>query len=200
MANSWFKLMSVSFSLALAGCAGVGVVATSDPNVKLSDATYLFDQEDRPLIAERLIREAIEICQSKSDQLCLAEGYRTYGFFFRSPSVYGKWAKHYQEEGFLDKSATFEHRYTKSIEYFEKAHQIATTLERFDMLTNVNLNMGFTYELMGEPKLACQAFEASSVSNRENLRRNPNANLSLPKGFASYDDYLIPKKKRAHCQ
>lgn len=199
MRSNCFKYLVLGFFVALAGCAGVGVVATSDPNAKLADAGSLFDEQDRPLIAERLIREAIEICESKSDQLCLAEGYRTYGFFFRSPSIYGKWAKHYQEDGFLDKSATFDNRYSKSIEYFEKARQIFTRLEHFDMLTNVNLNMGFTYELMGDPKLACQAFEASSASNRENLRRNPNANLSLPRGFASYDDYLIPQKKRAQC-
>lgn len=199
MQSNWFKYFSLGCLVALAGCAGVGVVATSDPNVKLSDASYLFDKQDRPLIAERLIREAIEICEAKSDQLCLAEGYRTYGFFFRSPSIYGKWAAHYQKDGFLEKSATFDSRYSKSIEYFEKAHQIFTKLERFDMLTNINLSLGHTYERMGDLKLACQAYDASLVSNRENLRRNPGADLSLPKEFASYDDYLIVQKKRARC-
>ena len=191
--------VAACFSFALAGCAGVGVVATSDPMAKLADAGSLFDEQDRPLIAERLIREAIAICESKPDPLCLAEGYRTYGFFFRSASIEGEWTKYYQTNGFLESSATFENRHQKSIEYFEKAREVFTRLERFDNLTNVNLNMGFTYELMGEPKLACPAFDASLISNHENLRRNPNADLSLPKGFATYDEYLIVQKRRAKC-
>jgi len=74
MQSNWFRCLAVGFSLVLVGCAGVGVVETSDPYVKLSDASSLFDEQDRPLIAERLIREAIEVCENKSDQLCLAEG------------------------------------------------------------------------------------------------------------------------------
>ena len=73
------------------------------------------------MIAERLIREAIE----------------------------GKWSKHYRDNGFLDKSASFDARYGKSIEYLEKARIIFADYKRFDALTNVNLNMGFTYEVMG---------------------------------------------------
>lgn len=199
MKTVWLRSVAACLSFALAGCAGVGVMATSDPMAKLADAGSLFEEQDRPLIAERLIREAIAICESKPDQSCLAEGYRTYGFFFRSPSISGKWAKHYQENGFLESSATFDNRYQKSIEYFDKALQISTQLERFDEVTSANLNMGFTYELMGQSKLACQAFEASSVSHRENLRRNPNARVHLPKGYATYDDFLLPQKKRAQC-
>lgn len=196
----FLRVFLVTSLLSLIGCAGVGVVATSDPRVKLSDATHLFDQQDRPLIAERLIHEAIEICQANADQACLAEAYRTYGFFFRSPSLEGHWSKIYKESGFWDKSATFDTRYAKSIEYFKKARDIYTRLEQFDNLTNVNLNMGFTYELMGERALACRAFDESSDNYRENIRRNPNAKVSLPKGFATYDDFLAPQKKRAGCE
>lgn len=193
------RVLFVCVACALAGCAGIGVVESSDPKVKLSDATYLFDQSDRPLIAERLIREAIDICQSKSDEACLADAYRTYGFFFRSPSIDGKWNKFYRENGFLDKSATFGYRYAKSVEYFGKAHEIYSRLEQFDALTNVDLNMGFSYELMGERKLACRAFDQALASNRENLRRNPNAHVALPKGVASFEDYLSPHRRRAGC-
>lgn len=191
------RALFIVTTLSLVGCAGIGVFESSDPKVKLSDATYLFDKYDRPLIAERLIREAIEICQSKADQPCLADAYRTYGFFFRSPSIEGKWNKFFRENGFLDKSATFGDRYAKSIEYFEKAREIYARLERFDALTNVYLNMGFSYEFMGEPKLAYRAYDESSASNRENLRRNPDAHVELPKGFATVDDYLAPHRKRA---
>ena len=185
--------------VALTGCAGVGVVATSDPAAKLRDAADLFDRQDRPLIAERLIREAINTYQSSNDQLGLAEAYRTYGFFIRSPSIEGKWNKYYRENGFLDKSATFDSRYMKSIEYFEKARTIFADNKRFDALTNVDLNMGFTYVAMGNRAAACQAFDKSVESNRENLRQNPAAKPALPKGFSSYEAFVADWKKQYGC-
>src|SRR5947208_9599357 len=123
--------------LAFAGCAAFGVSATTDPARKLRDATALFDRQDRPLPAERLIREALELYQKNSDQLGVAEAYRTYGFFFRSSSVNGKWNKFYRNNGFLDRSATFDTRYIKSIESFELARAIYSAHQRFDALTNV---------------------------------------------------------------
>src|SRR5438094_2651181 len=99
--------------LAFAGCAAFGVPATSDPAGKLRDATALFDRQDRPLPAERLIREALEVYQRNGDQLGVAEAYRTYGFFFRARSVGGKWSKFYRDNGFLDRSETFDTRYMK---------------------------------------------------------------------------------------
>jgi tetratricopeptide (TPR) repeat protein len=181
------------------GCAGVGVVATSDPAAKLRDAGDLYDRQDRPLIAERLIREAIEAYQSQNNQLGLADAYREYGFFFRSPSI-EKWNKVYRENGFLDKSATFETRHVKSIDYFEKARAIYSEHKRFDALTNVNMNMGFTYVAMGDKQAACRAFERALESYRENIRQNPTAKPTLPKGFTSYEDYWSDRRKRYGCE
>lgn len=185
--------------LALSGCAGFGIVATSDPAAKLNDAGDLFGRQDRPLPAERLIREAIEIYQEQKDQLGLAEAYRTYGFFFRSPSIEGKWNKHYRENGFLDKAATFETRYAKSIEYFEKARSTYAENKRFDALTNVDLNMGFTYVAMGNRDAACQAFDRSVESYRENSRQTAGARPVVPRGFASYEEFVADRKKRYGC-
>lgn len=199
MQRHFLRIILVTVALSLISCAGVGVVATSDPKVKLSDAINLFSQQDRPLIAERLIREAIEICQPNADQECLAAAYWTYGVFFRSPSLEGHWSKIYKESGFLDKSATYDNRYAKSVEYFKKARDIYGRLEQFDHLTNANLNIGFVYELMGEHELACRAFDESSANHRENIRRNPTAKVKLPQGFASYDDYLAIQMKRVGC-
>src|SRR5258706_382617 len=87
-------LLLCGLSAGVAGCAGVGITAKSDPAAKLHDATDLFDRQDRPLIAEKLIREAIASYQKSNDQLGLANAYRTYGFFFRSASIEGEWSKH----------------------------------------------------------------------------------------------------------
>ena len=191
----WSLLFSI---LAFAGCAAFGVPATSDPAGKLRDATALFDRQDRPLPAERLIREAIEVYQKNGDQLGVAEAYRTYGFFFRSRSVGGKWSKFYRDNGFLDRSATFDARYIKSIEYFEMARAIYSAHQRFDALTNVDLNMGFTFELMGDRQAACQAFDRSRQDHTEMLRRNPDAKIEL-QGFSTYEQFLAPHRQRAGC-
>ncbi len=186
--------LSVIFS----GCAGLGVVALSDPAAKLRAAGDLFDRQDRPLIAERLIREAIESYQKNNDKLGLADAYRTYGFFFRSSAIEGKWSKHYRDNGFLDKSASFDARYGKSIEYLEKARIIFADYKRFDALTNVNLNMGFTYEVMGYGAAACEAFDRSVENNRDNLQI-AKAKIALPQGFATYEEFLAPHRERAGC-
>src|SRR5207253_7111162 len=136
------SVVLLSFSLlGFTGCAAIGVPATTDPARKLRDATALFDRQDRPLPAERLIREALEVYQRNGDQLGVAEAYRTYGFFFRARSVGGKWSKFYRDNGFLDRSAAFDARYINSIEYFEMARAIYSAHQRFDALTNVVLNM-----------------------------------------------------------
>lgn len=195
-------LASIVFAAALlgiSGCAGFGIVATSDPAAKLIDAGDLFDRQDRPLPAERLIREALEIYQKQDNQLGVAEAYRTYGFFFRSPSVEGKWSKYYRQNGFLDKSATFATRYAKSVEYFEKARAIFAEHKRFDALTNVDLNMGFTYVAMGNTRAACQAFDRSFENYRDNLRQTPGARPVVPKGFVSYEEFLADRKERYGC-
>jgi tetratricopeptide (TPR) repeat protein len=186
-------------AVTIAGCAGVGVVATDDPAAKLRDATYLFDRQDRPLIAERLIREAIVSYQSNNDQLGLAEAYRTYGFFFRSRAINGKWGNYYRKNGFLDRSATFDTRYDKSIEYFEMARQLFAESKRFDALTNVDLNIGFTYIAMGNRLAACRAFDRSLENNQENIRQIPDAAPNLPVGFGSYEEFIADQKKRWCC-
>jgi tetratricopeptide (TPR) repeat protein len=190
----WLCGLSVIFS----GCAGVGVVALSDPAAKLRDAGDLFDRQNRPLIAERLIREAIESYRKNNDQLGLADAYRTYGFFFRSSAVEGTWSKHYRENGFLDKSAGFDARYEKSIEYLDKARIIFAEYKRFDALTNVNLNIGFTYEVMGYGAAACEAFDRSLENSRDNLQISK-AKVALPQGFATYEAFLAPHRERAGC-
>jgi tetratricopeptide (TPR) repeat protein len=191
-------LLMGGLAAVLAGCASVGSVATSDSAAMLREATDQFERRDNPQTAEKLIREAMERYQTNNDQLGLANAYRTYGFFFRSAAVEGKWAGHYRENGFLDKSANFDTRYEQSIAYFEKARIIFAKYERFDALTTVNLNIGFTYEAMGYQGAACEAFDRSMQSNRETLQPSQ-AKVILPQGVSTYEEFLAPHLQRAGC-
>jgi tetratricopeptide (TPR) repeat protein len=192
-------LLYCGLSAVVAGCAGVGSVAKSDPAAKLQVATDLFELRDRPQLAEKLIRESIGSYETTHNDLGLANAYRTYGFFFRSASVEGHWSEHYLKHGFLDESATFDGRYEKSIEYLEKARTIFTDYKRFDALTTVNLNIGFTYEVMGYWDAACEAFDRSAQSNQDSLQIS-RARAALPQGFATYEEFLAPHRQRAGCE
>jgi tetratricopeptide (TPR) repeat protein len=198
MRASFHALLLCALAAVLAGCAGAGFVAKSDPAAKLHDASDLFERQGRPLFAEKLIREAIVSYEGTDNELGLANAYRTYGFFFRSASVEGNWSEHYRKDGFLDKSATFDGRYEKSVEYLEKARKIFADYKRFDALTTVNLNIGFTYEVMGYRDAACEAFDRSVENNRDNLQIS-RARVALPQGFATYEEFLAPHRQRAGC-
>jgi hypothetical protein len=94
-----------------------------DTQAQLREAVDLYAKQDRPVAADKLIREAVNTYLNSGDQLGLADAYRTYGFFLRSQSVEGKWSKYYRENGFLDRSVSFDTRYEKSIDYLEKRAQ-----------------------------------------------------------------------------
>lgn len=165
----------------------------------LTDAECLFDKKDRPLPAERLIRDAIQISQANHDELGVARAYRLYGFFFRSPSVGGRWATYYRKHGFLEPTATFVDRYAKSIEYFEKAESIFDKVGRFDESSGASVNKGFTYVGMRDSASACAAFEKSLESYRENIRLNPSATPDRPSGYQSFGAFVEDLKRKFGC-
>ncbi len=72
------------------GCAAAGVPITFNPAKKLWYAQTLFDENDRPLPAQYLIEEAIEIYKNRNDEIGLADAYRAYAFFLQSNAV-AKW-------------------------------------------------------------------------------------------------------------
>lgn len=198
-----FAMLYILFLLG--GCAGVGVVASSDPLTKLNDAEYLFTREDRPLIAERLIREAIVIYQEQDDPHGLGNAHREYADLLLSPSVTGKWQKYYRENGFQDKSVTFKNRKDKASEYYSKALEYYTRAEsklreanRFDSLTNVYFNMGWSEYRLGDRAKSCAFYDKALEAYNENIKRNPEAKPYSPTG--SVPEMLDAQKKRVGCE
>lgn len=187
-----------------AGCAGVGVVASSDPLRKLNDAEDLFVRQDRPLIAERLIREAIAIYQEQGDSHGLGNANREYADLLLSPSVTGKWAKYYRENGFQDRAVTYENRaakaseyYAKALEYYARAADQLRTANRYDALTNVYFNMAHSYYRLDDRAKACRFYDETLGAYNENIRRNPGAKPFSSSGTVA--DLVAAKKKQAGC-
>jgi tetratricopeptide (TPR) repeat protein len=186
--------------IVLSSCSAMLVPATNDPDKKIAFSYILFDEQQRPLPAEQLIRESIEAYNQENNEIGLGEAYRAYGFFFRSPAV-KKWQKHYETKGFLDNSATYENRYDKSIEYFEQSVRLFVKNKKYDRVTNVYLNMGFTYEFAGKNDKACEAYKASLNSIAKFEKDNPGVSVTLPKEFTgTYEDYISGFMKRLECK
>lgn len=192
-------LLAILTTYPLCACAGIGVVETGNPAQKLRDAEALFSQKDRPLIAERLIREALAISEQQNDKLGIANAYRTYGFFFRSGAVSGSWSEYYRKHGFLEPSVTWATRLDGSIRFFQKAVEIYDGLGRFDASTNVYLNMGHTYALTQDKEHACAAWSKALDRYHANLRVHPNAKPQTPPEFPSFEDFVNNLRAQESC-
>jgi tetratricopeptide (TPR) repeat protein len=204
----------LSTQLFLVGCAGVGIVATSDPQTKLSDAFHLYRIQNRPIPAQRLIFEAIGIYQSRNDVKGLADAYLLYGDFLLSDAVtdWNSRSGNKNEVGFFDKSVTSENRVikareyaTKALEYFQVAVEQTQKTEKIDLLSNLYYQMALAsnmqmHELPGDRKKSCEFYDKSLAALRENIRRNPTAKPYAPPPFASFADMLAAEKKRVRCE
>ena len=202
----WLKAFVVLCGfVVLSGCAGVGIVATSDPLAKLNDAEDLFMRQARPLPAERLIREAMTIYDERGDAHGLGNANRQYGDLLRSPAVL-KWEKVYRRDGFQDRSITFDNRfekanefYRKAITYYERAEQEHRRTGKYDALTNVYFNMAWSHSNLNERDQACSYYDKAVEAYNENIRRNPGAKPYIPPGSGSFSEFIGRAKRRAEC-
>lgn len=199
--SSWFAL--AAFPL-LVGCVAVHPDRNPDPLTKLNDAEPLFRQQDQPVLAETLIRQAMDIYAERDDAHGLGNAYREYADLLRSDAVSGKWAKYYREHGFRDRTVTFENRMAKSSEYYAKALGYYSRAEaqlkeanEFGPLTNVYFNMAMSYHQLGNKGKACEYFDRTIDAYEENIHRNPAAKPYSPTG--SVPDLVSSLKKQAGC-
>lgn len=149
-----FLQLWASLILVCSGCAGIGIIASSDPKVKLNDAASLLYEQDRPLPAQRLIFEAIAIYKTSGDEHGLGLAHINYADLLRSASIVsGRESKLFRESTsqktyFFDKSITFDNRLQKSSEYYQMAIEHLNNSEnnliqknQYDALTNVYFNI-----------------------------------------------------------
>src|ERR1700722_6610431 len=140
-----------------AGCAGFGIVASSDPITKLDDAEVLFTEENRPLPAEKLIQEAIAIYKQRDDAHGLGNAYREYADFLESPAVTA-WNSSYNRLGNFhdetintgDRQTVAAELYRRALSYYERAETECKTAQQYDALTNVYVNMAWSHWKLGE--------------------------------------------------
>jgi tetratricopeptide (TPR) repeat protein len=199
------SVVSLSIMFSLVACAGVGVVDSPDPLVKLNDAAYLFGKENRPVPAETLIVEATAIYQKRNDPHGLGNANREYGDFLRSAAVFN-WRAAYSHGGFSDPSITYDNRLEKASEYYTKAlayYRLAETQElaagKYDALTNVYYNMALSNFALGARDEACADYDRALQAYQDNMQRNPTAHPhGTPAG--TVPESIAAAKKGADCK
>jgi hypothetical protein len=191
-------LTAVLFML-VAGCSAMFVPRSNNPEQKLAQAYELFDNERRPIPAEKLIREAMDIYKMQNNMAGLAEVYRAYGFFYRSAAV-EEWQKYYESTGFLDRTVTYNTRFRKSVEAFEYSAQLFAKQREYDSVANVYLNMAFTYEFARDLNGACASYKKSLDAFRNFQKLHPGASVSLPDGFTgTYEEFVARYLRKNQC-
>ncbi len=145
------KLLITIFLLLLTCCAGVGLVATSDPKEKLRQADYLMMQ-NRAALAELTIRDAMKIFRKNNDELGIADAYHSYGNLYKDNSYHGKWAAFFKKEG------TYDGTYMKSIENFNMAMVLFENHSEDSGVVKCLIGIGNAYGLRNEKEKECENY------------------------------------------
>ena len=184
---------------ALFGCAAIMGRSTNDPALKLKWASESFNSLDQPVKAEELIWEAVEIYRKERNQLGLAESYRQYALFLRSNTVV-KFSDYFKDEGFMDKTITYKTRYEKAVEYFNKSKDLYEDYGHIDVISNIYVSLGKTYDMMNKTKEACESFNKGLENYGDYKKANPEAQELRSEEMANYEEYIGIMKKQAGCE
>ncbi|OGW34063.1 MAG: hypothetical protein A2X58_13040 [Nitrospirae bacterium GWC2_56_14] len=192
------SLIAVCCVATLVGCATLQS-KPEDPSGKLREAVELFSRKDEPVEAEELLHDVVEVYEKNQDDLGLAEAYRQFGLFYRSNAV-NKFEEYYLKEGFLDKTVKFSARYEKAIEYFNKARDIYAADRQYAVLSNLQLSIAKTYDLMNQHENACAAFDQGLENHLAFKKSADPETLELRADeIANYEQYMGAMKKQAGC-
>ena len=178
-------------------CEAFLVPQTSDPAQKVNDAFYLIDV-GRPIPAERLIRDSIDIYKKSNDEKGLSQAYFAYGYFFCSKAV-ENWSKYYKFSGFHEDTASYENRLDVSSQFLTKAELIAVKYNDFKTLTGIHQVRAINYIASGKKNQACEEYAFSLETYRKYKSDNPEDKSWIDKKYKRYDEYLLAEMKSLGC-
>ena len=148
------KTLALPVALLLNGCAGIGLMATSDPYRKLQQSDYLMAQE-RAALAEFTIKDALETFKRNNDELGVAEAYHSLGNLYKNDSYHGKWAEYFKKVG------TYDGTYMKSIDHFTKAMELFEKHSEKSGVVKCLVGIANAYGLRGEREKSCDYYNQS---------------------------------------
>jgi hypothetical protein len=190
-----FALLGLA-GMVLTACEGVGIVATDNPNTKVSQAVELL-KECRVMQARRQLDEAIPLFEKANDQHGLAEAYRQYGFVARvgganaNPTVYCLRP--------VERVPPNPEGLDRSDAYFNRAADLASQSGDLHLLSNVKLLLGKNQVVRGNLPQACALFDGAIEVSREANIKQPGVALQLPPGVKTFEDGVNQLKAEVGC-
>src|SRR3569832_67784 len=177
--------------VALAGCAAALVPETSDPARKLGWARELINNQNRPIPAERLIKEALTIYQAEQNELGEADANRTLAEFYKSDA--------YANNAHYKATTEYPLRYKTAIGYYNNALALYVKNGELFGASNETQQTGLLYAEENDIPSACKAFDEGLDYHNRGMGAHPETKVRLPKEFASFKDGIAYYKNKIGC-
>lgn len=177
------------------GCSAALVPYAGTVPAKLDAANSLL-QMNRPLPAERLMVEAVDLAKKEQDTAGLADAYVQYGRFFLSPAVKG-YARSYRQDGFMDKEAIFDRRAERARYYLELARETrrAGGIPEYGQ---VDFWISAAYHQEGDKANTCLALRRSLETHAQAQAARP-SQVEVLEGYATWEAFIAAFQKDAGC-
>ena len=182
--------------LMLAGCEGVGIPATNNPDTKLGQADYLMNGAGRIMQARRMTEEAIAIFDERKDEAGLGRAYREYGLvalagglgddpiILRNPKV-----PFQPRPGDLRDAEL----------HLKHARDLLARTRQPDLVANVDFVLGNMEVMRGNPPAACPYYDRAIQDFADAKAQRPDAKFELPPGVSDPVDFVVRAKGEAGC-
>jgi hypothetical protein len=201
--RSLARVCGVAALFGISGCAALFVPESNDPLVKLEQAHDLDYHRNRPLTADRLIHQAMAICEERKDDNCLGLTLMRYGQFLVSPGFEDEhWAAPYTQgaERFLDSTVTLENRKLKAIEYITRARELFLKEKVYSNVLNADLKLSDTYIYLADKPNACIWITKSHLDFEAAIALDPNLSMHLDTTkWPTWPDFVAWRKKDLGC-
>lgn len=149
-----FKIFLLSWPLFALGCAAALVPASSNPRTKINQASVLFNQQNRPVGAAKLLRDAIPLAQKQNDKRSEADAEFYLAEIHKAPGPNGLNLKNPDQ----------------ALEHYKRAVSLYEELKLYKQAAFVNWNSAAAYGMKDDQKGVCQALKAA-----EDLHEKPDA-------------------------
>ncbi|MEW6997477.1 hypothetical protein AADZ86_07220 [Colwelliaceae bacterium BS250] len=189
------NIISLIFIVSLlSGCSAAGILYTSDPFEKVSNASYLISV-NRTLPARKFLLEVMEDINTSEtkDEKLTGFTYRALGFLLSS-STYQNYRK--EKDNY---TTPYDGDEMRGIEFYNKATDVLVKNKFYFEASNVAWLKHISYENQNDNFQACEQLRIAVKYNKLGLKNNPLVNASYSEGHQSFDDEIIKHKKKLRC-
>ena len=183
------------------GCSAVGVVATNNPHKKIDQAVSLINS-NRPIPADTLIAQAIEIFENKNDHAGLFRAYEAKTTLLLSKAVENN-ESFFRKSGFTGDGKIYGQRHEKAIEYFLKITDIIKNNSRnpYPALTLIHIKITEIYSNYLNNKVGtCNNLKIAKTNHDLNHKtKSEKRSTVLAAGYETFDVFYNSFNTKHKC-